>query len=158
MRPGLLYFVFALVLAAPADAQVCKQTPPPFLPSLFPESVEGLARSYSMAPGVGCLALYRRAGSEGLWAVLSADPNTVGSAGETAEALHAHYAAGSKQVVVVDGWPVAVSYLPKGDEFTTLRGSVQVTVLVKNGDQGAASEALATAFFRALLPNVPCGG
>ena len=157
MRPGLLNFVLALVLAAPAGAQVCKQTPPPLLPSLFPESVEGLSRSYSMAPGAGCLALYRGASTERLWAVLSAETNTVGSAGETAEALNTHYAAGSKRVVVVDGWPVAVSYLPKGDEFTTLRGSVQITVLVKNGDQGAASEGLATAFFRAVLPSVPCG-
>ena len=158
MRPGLLNFVLALVLAAPAGAQVCKQTPPPLLPSLFPESVEGLSRSYSMAPGAGCLALYRGASTEGLWAVLSAETNPAPPLGEAADALRSRYQGDGKQVVDVDGWPLAVTYLPKGDEFTTLRGSVQITVLVKNGDQGAVSEALAAAFFRAVFPNVPCGG
>lgn len=158
MRPGLLSLVLALALAAPTGAQVCKQTPPPSLPSLFPESLEGLARSYSMSPGVGCLALYRGDDAGALWAVLSAEPNTALPLGEDAGALLVHYKGSGKKVIDVDGWPVAVGYLPKGDEFTTLRGSVQLTVLVKNGDQGAASEALATAFLRAVLPAVPCGG
>jgi len=34
---------------------------------------------------------------------------------------------------------------------------VKVVVLVKNGDQGAASKAMAAKFFELILPKVPCG-
>ncbi len=157
MRPSLLSFVCALALVAPARAQICRQTQPPSLPSLFPESIETLAREFSLAPGVGCMALYRSSEAAALWAVLSAEANTSLPLGESAESLAASYRSAGKKVVVVDDWPVAVDYLPKGDEFVTLRGSVKIIVLVKNGDQGDQSEALAAAFFRAVLPGVPCG-
>jgi len=159
MRSGLLSFVCALLLSAPAGAQVCKQTPPPSLPSLFPESLEGLARAFTLAPGGGCMAFYKKAGAEAtaMWAALSVDANPSLPLGESAETLASSYRSGGKKVVLVDEWPVAVNYLPKGDEFITLRGSVRITVLVKNGDQGAGSEALAAAFLRAVFPGVPCG-
>lgn len=158
MRRGFLFVLSALLLATPAGAQVCHQTPPPFLPSLFPEAVKGLNLEFSSAPGMGCMAMYRTSQTGAMWAMVSADANPSLPLGEAAEALQSHYQAGGKQVITVDGWPILVAYLPKGDEFLTLRGSVQLSVLIKNGDQGAGSQELATAFLQAMLPKVPCGG
>jgi hypothetical protein len=158
MRRGVLSFVTALLLASPAGAQVCNRTPPPFLPGLFPETVKGLDVQFSSAPGMGCMAMYRATESGAIWAMVSADANPSLPLGESAPDLQKHYEGAGKPVITVDGWPILVSYLPKGDEFVTLKGAVQLSVLVKNGDQGAKSQELATAFLQALLPKVPCGG
>lgn len=159
MRRSLPFIACLLALAAPAGAQVCRQAPPPFLPSLFPETLQGLNREFSSAPGEGCMGMFRPAesGAGKMWAVVSVDPNTALPLGETAEALQSNYEGGGKAVILIDGWPAAVAYVTMGDEFTTLRGSLKVTVLVKNGDHGTASQEMATAFLRAILPLVPCG-
>lgn len=158
MRRANLLVLSAILLSTPAGAQVCTRTPPPFLPGLFPESVKGLPLEFSSAPGMGCMAMYRSGEPGAMWAMVSADANASLPLGESAKDLQAHYEGAGKQPLIVDGWPVAVSYLPKGDEFLTLRGSIMLSVLVKNGDQGAKSHEMATAFLQAMLPKVPCGG
>jgi len=157
MRRRILLVLSATLLAAPAGAQVCTRTPPPFLPGLFPETVRGLPLEFSSAPGMGCMAMYRSGAPAGLWALVSADANPSLPLGESATDLQKHYEGTGKPVITVDGWPVVVSYLPKGDEFLTLRGSIMLSVLVKNGDQGERSQEMATSFLRAMLPKVPCG-
>lgn len=157
MRRGILFVFCALLLATPAGAQVCNRTPPPFLPGLFPDSVSGLQLQFSSAPGMGCMAMYRSTESGAMWAMVSADANPSLPLGESAAALQEHYQSASTQVISLDGWPVLVSYLPKGDEFVTLRGSIQLSVLIKNGDQGARSQEMATTFLKAMIAKVPCG-
>ena len=44
-----------------------------------------------------------------------------------------------------------------GDEFVAVKGSLRLTVLVKNGDHGKVSQDLATPFLHLLLAEVPCG-
>lgn len=161
MRPCLPSLMFVALFSAPLGAQTCKPTPLPFLPDLFPESVKGLPKEFSLSPGSGCMALYRP-GDPGLWesrpwAVVSIEPNAKPDSGASAEAAKSVLLAGGSQVVTVGDWPVGFASRPKGDEFVAIKGSVKITVLIKNGDQGDASRALALPFFQAILPEVPCG-
>lgn len=161
MRPCLPSLMFVALMAAPLQAQTCKPAPPPFLPDLFPEAVKGLPREFSLSPGSGCMALYRPADT-GLreskpWAVVSIEPNAKPATGASAEAARSALVEAGNSVMTMADWPVGFAPRPKGDEFVAIKGSLKITVLIKNGDQGAASRALATTFFETMLPTVPCG-
>lgn len=161
MRPCLPSLMFVALLAAPLQAQTCKPTAPPFLPDLFPEAVKGLPREFSLSPGSGCMALYRPADTSlresQPWAVLSIEPNLKPATGASAEAARSTLVGLEHSILTVGDWPVGFATRPKGDEFVALKGSLKITLLIKNGDQGKASQALAIPFFEAILPTVPCG-
>lgn len=161
MRPCLPSLLFVFLLATPAAAQTCKPAPSPFLPDLFPESVKGLPKEFSVAPGAGCMALYRPEDPAQRethpWAVVTIEPNGNPESGASAEAAQTTLLHNGSQVITISDWPVGFAVRPKGDEFVALKGSLKITVLVKNGDQGATSQALARPFFEKILPTVPCG-
>ena len=162
MRTGLLSLLSVCLLAASAQAQTCKKTPPPFLPDLFPKSVAGLPLEFSTAPGGGCMALYRPADADArqgtLWASVSAETVPDERLGETAEGVQAWLAGQTgTSVVLVGDWPVGFSQRAVGDEFVTIRGTVRIKVSVKNGDHGDASKALALPLITQMLAQVPCG-
>jgi hypothetical protein len=91
------------------------------------------------------------------WAVLSIEPNAKPATGASAHEASSTLLHGGSQIITVSGWPVGFAVRPKGDEYVALKGSLKITVLVKNGDQGEASQALALPFFQAILPTIPCG-
>jgi hypothetical protein len=135
--------------------------PPPFLPALLPETVAGMPLEFSSDPTGACMSLYRpetlAARGSSPWAVVLLDANSSDTLGEQAAGIRARFTAANEKVVTMGDWPVVVRQLPKGDEYVALKGSVKLTVLVKNGDHGAVSDALATRFFEAILPKIPCG-
>ena len=161
MRAILLCSTLAIVLAAPAAGQTCKKAPPPFLPSLFPEKVAGTTLEFSSVPGGGCMGMYRPTDpakrESSPWAVLSIEVEPSKTLGVSADELRQHYVTNATRFIEVDGWPVAMTVRSIGDEFVAIRGSLKITVMVRNGDHGKASEELATPFFHLMLPKVPCG-
>jgi hypothetical protein len=161
MRRGLPTLLLLACLAAPLEAQSCKKVAPPFLASLVPERVADLPVEFSTDPGGGCRTLYRPENVEtrafALWAVVTVEGNANANLGESAEEIRAKFASATTPVLTMSDWPVVFSPLDKGDEYVAIKGSVKVTVLVKNGDHGSASEALASQFFAKILPKIPCG-
>lgn len=157
--PTLLLFT---LLAAPAQAQTCRKVPPPFLPGLFPQEVLGMPLEFVTDPAGGCTAWYRPASesqrADRPWAVVAVEANRDQALGEDAAAARTRFTAPTYTLLTMAGWPVALRAAPLGEEFSAHKGSVHVVVLVKNGDQGATSQALATAVMEAILPKVPCGG
>ena len=149
------------LLASPAGAQTCKKVPPPFLPGLFPESVRGMALEFASDPMGGCRAMYRPESASARqsrpWAMVTIEVNPEANAGESPESVVNHFTALGTTMITLADWPVAMRAAPLGEEFITLKGSVRVILLVKNGDQGDASRALATAVFAEVLPKIPCG-
>lgn len=160
MRIGLCSTFLLALLWAPAGAQTCKKAPPPFLPDLFPKAVSGLPLEFSTAPGSGCMGLYRPAEQAPRlsepWASVTVDAEPDTSLGETAESVRARFGASGAEILLVGDWPVAFTVRSIGDEFLTVRGSVRIKVLVKNGDQGEVSKALATAILERMLQGIPC--
>ena len=161
MRAILLCSTLAVVLAAPAGSQTCKKAPPPFLPSLFPQKVGGTTLEFSSVPGGGCMGMYRPADlakrESSPWVVMSIEVEPSETLGVSAEELRQRYVTNATKFIEVDDWPVAVTVRSIGDEFVAIRGSLKITVMVRNGDHGQASEALATPFLHLMLAKVPCG-
>jgi hypothetical protein len=166
MRHNLPTLLLLACVAVPAQGQTCRKVPPPFLPGLLPERVSGMPLEFATDPTGGCMSLYRpESTSERAsvpWAVVTLEPNTDAALGESADSIRARYNPSGVTrpdviVVTLGDWPVVFRPLAKGDEYVAYKGSVKVTVLVKNGDHGTVSEALAGRFFDILLPKVPCG-
>jgi hypothetical protein len=161
MRAILLLLSVGLVLAAPVGSQTCKKAPPPFLPGLFPKEVEGYPLEFSSVPGGGCMGMYRpptEARQESApWVILRIEVEPDEALGESAPALLRGYKDMATPIITVDDWPVTVTTRSIGDEFVAVKGSLRITVLVKNGDHGKASQDLATPFLHLLLSEVPCG-
>lgn len=160
MRTFLPALLLAAAWAAPAQAQTCLKAPPPFLPHLVPERVLGITAQFTSDPSGGCRAMFRPASESEWasrpWAIVAIEENKDTALGEHAEAIRARYNVPGYSVHEMAGWPVVMRVAPLGDEFVALKGSVRVMVLVKNGDQGAASGRLARSFMEAILPKVPC--
>jgi hypothetical protein len=159
MRSSLIALFLLFVTTAALDGQICKKVPPPFLPGLLPESALGMALQIGNDPTGGCTGMYRpqsvaARGSEP-WAMLSIKLNPDPTLGENADAIRAQ--SEPQAVFTMGGWPVVMRKAPLGDEFVAIKGEICVTVLVKNGDQGEASRALAEALMEQVLPEVPCG-
>lgn len=143
----------ALLAAAPVGAQVCSPEAAPDVATLFPDEVEGLRPEFYRTQ-TGCVTKLYRGGSP--WATLSLEPNRQ-ELGRTADGLADHYAALGMDAFRHQGWPVARGAADElGQLFTTLRGPVKISVLVKDGDGGPGSEALARAFLDALFLRIPC--
>lgn len=161
MRTGLPAFLLLAVLAVPTQGQTCRKVPPPFLPGLFPERAMGMELQFATDPTGGCTAMYRPAAAAARasqpWAVVSMDVNADADMGETAAGVRAKFPAPTYTLFTMSDWPVAMRPAPLGDEFVAVKGSVKVVVLVKNGDQGEASRALAAALLEQILPGIPCG-
>jgi hypothetical protein len=77
--------------------------------------------------------------------------------GTSADGLRQQYASNATPFIMVDDWPVSVTVRPIGDEFVAIRGSLRITVLVKNGDHAQASQDLATPVLHLIMAKVPCG-
>ena len=161
MRHGLPTLLLLAFVAVPLQAQTCKKTPPPFLPGLLPERVAGMPLEFATDPGGGCMSLYRPESSAArateAWAVVTLEVNADDAIGESASVIRSRFIEPGTSVLTMSDWPIVSRQLTKGDEYIAFMGSVKVTVLVKNGDHGTASEALAARFFQAILPKVPCG-
>jgi hypothetical protein len=161
MRHSLPTLLLLACVAVPLQAQTCKKAQPPFLPSLLPERVAGMPLEFATDPGGGCMSLYRPESAEARanspWAVVTLEANPDDAVGETAEGIRSKFVGPGMSVVTMSDWPIVFRQLVKGDEYVALMGSVKVTVLVKNGDHGPTSEALAARVFAAILPKVPCG-
>lgn len=156
MRARILSILLLLLLAVPAQAQLCSREATPDIPTLFPETVDGLERQFYRTMNA-CVTHMYQGGAP--WAVVSIEPNTDTFLGETAEGLEDHYRRVGARYLTVDGWPVTrVDQGDLGEEFITLRGAVRITVLVKQGDGGEKSEALARTFLREIFDRVPCAG
>ena len=91
------------------------------------------------------------------WAIVSIKDNPDPDLGEIADSIRRRYALPNYTLFTMAGWPVTMREAPLGDEFVGLKGSVCVTVLVKNGDHGEISRALAEALMEEILPQIPCG-
>ncbi|HKJ02027.1 MAG TPA: hypothetical protein VJ997_06215 [Longimicrobiales bacterium] len=161
MRTSLPTLLLLACVVVPVQGQTCKKAPPPFLPTLLPESVAGMPLEFSSDPTGACMSLFRpedlAARATSPWAVVILAINPDDALGESGEVMHARFTALGERVVKMGDWPVVMRELVKGDEYVALRGSVKLTVLVKNGDHGAVSDALAARFFEAILPKIPCG-
>jgi len=161
MRAILLCSALAVILAVPVESQTCKKAPPPFLPGLFPRAVEGYPLEFSGVPGGGCMGMYRPPTTarrdSSPWVVVSIDVEPSETLGESAEELTRKYRDMATPYFTVDDWPVTMTQRSIGDEFVAVKGSLRITVLVKNGDHGKASQDLATPFLHLLLGKVPCG-
>lgn len=161
MRTSLSALLLLAALAHPAHAQTCLKTPPPNFPQLVPERVLGMPAQFTSDPVGGCRAMFRPANEAEWetrpWAMVAIEENKEAGLGENAAAVRARFNAPGYTVHEMDGWPVVMRVAPLGDEFVALKGSVRVMVLVKNGDQGEASGALARVLMEAILPKVPCG-
>ena len=161
---SVLPFALALALSAsPAHAQVCNKTPPPFLPDILPESVQGLPRMFSTAPGSGCMALYRpedlAARETQPWASVSLEVEPSETLGEDADGVKGWLMGQTGyQIIMVNGWPVGFAQRSIGDELITVRGTVRIKLSIKNGDHGDVSKALGIAFLENMLSKIPCGG
>lgn len=154
--------LLSLALAAPAGAQMCPKVPPPFLPTLFPEEIAGVAVEFTTDPTGGVTAMYRPASTADRaskpWAIVALEGNGDPDVGDMAEGIRERY----KPLVGftlfdMGGWPVAMHVVSMGDEFITFKGSVRISVQVKNGDHGEKSAAEARPIFEAILPKIPCG-
>ncbi len=161
MRSTLAALLVLSVVVAPVDGQTCKKVPPPLLPQLMPESVMGMPLRFGSDPTGGCIGMYRpealAARESQPWAMVSIKANPEPELGEDAAAIWTRYVPPTYEVFTMAGWPVVTRKAPLGDEFVAIKGEVCVTVLVKNGDQGEASRALAAALMEQILPKVPCG-
>lgn len=161
MRTCLPILAFLAVLAAPAHAQTCRKAPLPFLPGLFPTSVLSMPLEFVTDPSGGCTAWYRppsqAARSSQPWAMVSAEANREATLGEDAGAIRSRFGPPTYTVLTMADWPVVVRSATLGEEFVAIKGSVRVVVLVKNGDGGEASRALARAAMEQILPQIPCG-
>lgn len=161
MRPRILSLVLLACLAAPAQAQTCSKAPVSSVSSLFPDTVQGMKRQFYNRMDQCYTNLYRpstEAVSAGaLWAVVSIEPSPEPSLGESAQGLVGHYAQSGEETITVTGWPVAFTASQAGHEFTAVRGSVRIHVVVKGGDGGPHTKNLAVAFLERILPLVPCG-
>lgn len=154
--------ILALCLAAaPLHGQLCRKVPPPFLPGLFPEAILGMSLQFTTDPSGACAGWYRPATAEERaarpWAMVTIEPNEDPVLGEDADAVRALTLAPTYTLLTMGEWPALVRPTNLGQEFAVIKGPVRVVVLVKNGDNGAASQALAQALFEAILPRVPCG-
>jgi hypothetical protein len=162
MRAILLGSVLALIMAAPVSGQTCAKTPLPFLPGMFPRSVAGMPVEFASAPGSsGCMAMYRPASQAEResepWVVVSIDPEPSDTLGRSADEMRKEYKSSATRFITVDGWPVSMTQESVGDEFIAVKGSVRITVLVKNGDHGQKSQDMATSYLHLILAKVPCG-
>lgn len=161
MRSFLLCSIAAAVMAAPLGSQTCKKTPAPFLPDLFPRSVGGRTLEFSGVPSGGCMGMYRPTGTEQRgsvpWVVVGIQAEPSDTLGESAAQLRTYFATEGIGVITVDDWPVSVKEQSVGDEFMIIKGSLRITVLVKNGDHGPKSQAVALPYLRLLLAKVKCG-
>jgi hypothetical protein len=161
MRAILLFSAMAVILASPAESQTCKKAPPPFLPGLFPKSVEGYPLEFASVPGGGCMGMYRPPSEarreSSPWVVVSIEVEPSETLGVSAVELSQKYHDMATPFITVDDWPVTVTVRSIGDEFVAVKGSLRLTVLVKNGDHGKVSQDLATPFLHLLLAEVPCG-
>ena len=161
MRAILLSSTLAIFLAAPCGSQTCKKAPPPSLPSLFPEAVRGYPLEYASLPGGGCMGMYRPPSQErresSPWVVVSIEVEPSETLGVSAVEMRQKYQDMATSFITVDEWPVTVTVRSIGDEFVAVKGSLRITVLVKNGDHGKASQDFATPFLHLLLARVPCG-
>lgn len=161
MRTGLPTLMIAVLLAAPLQGQTCRKVPPPFLPDLFPERALGLDLQFATDPTGGCTAMYRpdsqAARASRAWAMVTIEANPAADLGETAEGIRTRFTPPLHTLFTMGDWPVVMRLAPLGDEFVAHKGSVRVVVLVKNGDQGETSRALAEALLVQILPKVPCG-
>jgi hypothetical protein len=161
MRAILLFSAMAVILATPAVGQTCKKAPPPFLPGLFPRSVEGYPLEFASVPGGGCMGMYRPPSQErresSPWVVVSIEVEPSETLGVSAVEMRQKYQDMATTFITVDEWPVTVTVRSIGDEFVAVKGSLRITVLVKNGDHGKASQDLATPFLHLLLAEAPCG-
>jgi hypothetical protein len=161
MRAILLGSLLAVIVAAPAAGQTCGKKPPPFLPDLFPRSVGGVSLEFTSVPGGGCMAMYRpesQADRESKpWVVASIEVEPSETLGSSADELRKQYESTGTRFITVDGWPVSVAEEPVGDEFIAVKGSLRISVLVKNGDHGQKSQDAATPYLHLLLAKVPCG-
>ncbi|MEJ2204064.1 MAG: hypothetical protein P8170_08135 [Gemmatimonadota bacterium] len=161
MGPRILSLALLACFAASAQAQTCPNAPVPSVSDLFPDTVQGMERQFYNRMDQCYTNVYRPSmeavKSGALWAVVSIEPSPEPSLGESAQDLAAHYAESGKETITVTGWPVAITASPAGHEFTALRGSVRVDVVVKGGDGGPHTKDLAVAFLQRILPLVPCG-
>lgn len=161
MRTSLSTLLFLAAIAHPAQAQTCLKAPPPFFPHLVPERALGMAPQFTTDPTGGCRAMFRPTTeaewSVRPWAIVAVEENKDAGLGEDADAIRARLTVPGYTLHEMAGWPVVMRATPLGDEFVALKGSVRVMVLVKNGDQGAASAATAAALMELILPRVPCG-
>lgn len=154
MRARVPCILLLALLAAPVGAQVCSPEAAPEISTLFPETVQGLEPEFYRAMS-GCVTHMYQGGTP--WAVVSIEPNQDAFLGETAAGLVQHYERNAADYLLFQEWPVVrIDQGPLGEEFVTLRGPVRITVLVKDGDGGAGSEALARAFFQAVFERLPC--
>lgn len=161
MRTSLSALVLLGALVAPVQAQTCLKAPPPFFPHLVPERAMGMPARFAPDPVGGCRAMFRPVNEAEWetrpWAMVAIEENKETGLGEDAAAVRARFSAPGYTVHEMAGWPVVMRVAPLGDEFVALKGSVRVMVLVKNGDQGEASGAMARTLMEAILPKVPCG-
>lgn len=161
MRTCLPILAVLAVLAAPAHAQTCRKAPPPFLPGLFPSTVLSMPLEFVTDPSGGCTAWYRptsqAARASQPWAMVTAEANREANLGENADVIRSRFGPPTYAVLTMGDWPVVLRAAPLGEEFVAIKGSVRVVVLVKNGDGGEASRALAQAAMEQILPQIPCG-
>jgi hypothetical protein len=161
MRTGLPTLVLLACLCAPAHGQTCTKAPIPFLPGLFPETAQGFTLQFATDPTGGCTGMYRPAALSARevtpWAVVAIEASPDPTLGETAESIEKRFSPPIYTLFTMADWPVAMRVAPMGDEFVTTKGSVRVTVTVKNGDQGERSRTLASALLGKILPKIPCG-
>jgi len=161
MRPRFLPLALLACAATPIQAQTCPKVPVPSLSELFPDTVQGMERQFYNRMDQCYTNIYRPSveavKSGALWAVISIEPSSEPSLGQSAADLVAHYAQAERETITVAGWPIAVQAGQAGHEFTALRGSVRVNVVVKGGDGGKHTRNLAVAFLERILPRVPCG-
>ena len=165
MRTLFLTLLLVAVVAAPLQAQVCREGPPPTLSTLFPEQVADLDREfYDMRDG--CLTnVYKMrnyipaAGADSpMWAVVMIEPNTDPFLGGTLDGMKAHYERSEMDVYPVADWIVSGAETSVGYEFVTLKGDIRVTVMIKEAANQAGAWTLAEQFFAEVLPKIliPC--
>jgi hypothetical protein len=160
-----LTLLLVAVVAARLQAQICREEPPPTLSTLFPDQVADLDReSYDMRDG--CLTNVCRQRSyipvpdaeDPMWEVVLIEPHHDPILGGSTENMRAHYELAEMTLYSVAAWPISGRETGVGFEFVTLKGDLQVAVVVKQANDQAAAWLLAEDFFNVILPNVsiPC--
>lgn len=161
MRTSLTTLLLLALVSVPVRGQTCPKAPPPFFPGLFPQTAMGLPLQFTTDPTGGCTGMYRPESADGRqsrpWAMVTIGGNSDAKLGETAKGILERFGPPNYTIHTMADWPVVMRLAPLGDEFVATKGSVRVMVLVKNGDQGAASEAFARAIMEDILPKIPCG-